>query len=537
MPPLTDHQKKIVAEFKAKISNLPKHEAEAFIAQNKVNLIKKLNFQPLQLQILQSSGPSGAAPSCALSADQMRQTGLVPAGPLLPPEPPDPSRHLRSSLPPVIDREKKIAWVESQLRKDQAEAVKPSYLAPFRGREDACKRLLRYHVFEDGQLPGEGELARADRDFERAAETLLERYHSNLSKYHCLLLDESMRRVSSSSEAMLGRVWVAEERAALAKEKEEFRARLKRLAELDTRLSALTAEETVERARLSRAVERPALPPLPDSWAARYEEVVGKPWESHKRDRHRSASIPLVSPNIEIKKEPREAESESELERAGRGGGRDSRGEGVASLSSVLDQAQAQARPLRPDSSADLSSIDSPDPAGAFLGLKFNRTMSGRWSASLKRDALTEDEEEEEEVESKRMRDSPDPKAYSEDSEDEEFSLADVGGNNAAVQSMLENDDELEDEDDDELRFDNNSRASFDNFDSMRFNAAYPSPTFMSDSRNDNDSVQNAINSILDLPDRGLVQTPDDLKNLTGLLDSIGGEDQSAVAAAVNSIL
>ena len=125
------------------------------------------------------------------------------------------------------------------------------------------------------------------------------------------------------------------------------------------------------------------------------------------------------------------------------------------------------------------------------------------------------------------------------DSEDEEFSLADVGGNNAAVRSMLENDDDMDDDEmQDELRFDNQSRTSFDHFEAshMRFNGAYPSPNLGSEPR-DTDSVQNAINSILDLHDRGGVQTPDDLKNLTGLLDSMESDPSDSTNTAVNSIL
>merc|ERR550532_2279491 len=57
VPPLTELQKKIVAEFKCKMANLPPQEQAAYIAQNKINLIKQLNFQPNQLRILQTSQP------------------------------------------------------------------------------------------------------------------------------------------------------------------------------------------------------------------------------------------------------------------------------------------------------------------------------------------------------------------------------------------------------------------------------------------------------------------------------------------------
>jgi len=129
------------------------------------------------------------------------------------------------------------------------------------------------------------------------------------------------------------------------------------------------------------------------------------------------------------------------------------------------------------------------------------------------------------------MKGSQEDKDFSDDSDDEDFNLADVGGNNAAVQSMLENDDDL-DAEEDELRFGSQSRLSLDTFEpSLRYSGSYPSPGLGSDSR-DNDSVQNAINSILDF-DRVGVETPDDLRNLTGLLDAMESDTQNAV----NSIL
>ena len=82
---------------------------------------------------------------------------------------------------------------------------------------------------------------------------------------------------------------------------------------------------------------------------------------------------------------------------------------------------------------------------------------------------------------------------------------------------------------DDELRFVNNpSRLSLDTFD-PRYNLS-PGVLHSADSR-DNEAVNNAITSILDF-DRGTVATPEDLKHLTGLLDS-----DAATQSAVNSIL
>ena len=206
-----------------------------------------------------------------------------------------------------------------------------------------------------------------------------------------------------------------------------------------------------------------------------------------------------------------------------------------------------------------------------FVGLKFNRTSSGRWSASLKRD-LEDDEDDVEEQPhptpsaacsfvSKRSRTdvtvlssstsavvTATAAAFNDFSDsDEDFSLADVGGGDV-VQSMLDRDEEDEDDEDEEEDGDEDDEDEGD-YDS----AGAPKGEFLSETAgrqqafarprtetpgSDNDSVQNAINSILDLHERGDVQTPDDLNNLTGLLDSMDDEDEDpTLDAAVKSIL
>ena len=491
VPPLTEQQKKIVAEFKSRMSRLPGPEQAAYIAQNKMNLIKQLDFKPQQLKMLQSTQPGPGAPAVPAAPPQLRVQARPQLGPscVLPAAAQEAAVRAGPSHQLAIDKTKKVAWMETQLRNDQREATQPNYRTPFRSREDTCKRLLRYHVYNEETMT-EADMARADEEFEAASGRLLARYSCNLAKYQLLLLEESMRRCSSSCEAMLGRVWVAEEKAALAREKESYRARLARLLELDTRHAALSAEERGERAQLAASIDQPDLPPIPDTWAARYEQVVGKPWKSYKQKFKRNLfnafeaeteeenlhSDPQNSPDaVEIKKEPtdedcemepstraRRCSSNSDLfsdrgrSRSSSGGPAASRKEVRVNLANILDSSQAR---------RELSDIAKSSPQSAseyllpgdknFVGLKFNRSMSGRWSASLKRDSC-ELGEEEEEGGHKRMR--ADPGFTDESSEDEDFSLADVGGNNAAVQSMLENDadseedcDELDPEDD-ELR-------------------------------------------------------------------------------------
>merc|ERR1719167_1772082 len=222
VPPLTDHQKKIVAEFKAKIANLPLHEQSAYIAQNKVNLIKQLNFQPNQLRILQNGQPppqqqhpqnAQIRPTQAQllhpnQQQQQQQPGCEPAvrptqpvimgiqvlqpnsTPGVLPVTVNPLPNMPQPLPthvqptqvdttrrpqvPTIDKTKKIAWVEAQIKKDQHEALNPNYRTPFRSKEDACKRLLRYYVFHE-PAPDIKEIVNANDEFEKKSEGLLSR--------------------------------------------------------------------------------------------------------------------------------------------------------------------------------------------------------------------------------------------------------------------------------------------------------------------------------------------------------------------------
>ena len=284
IPPLTEQQKKIVHEFKQKMASLPPEQQATFIAEHKANLIKQLDFQPTQLQLLRSN--HAASQQQQLKA-QMTPQGLQNIGtPKLPTQPLNPSminmagntngnqvkqkslplgagmisgsvglkiptmggQGLESqqqatvagiskqlltlqpqlnvgnpnqsnvlqgnnSIPGVvlgslkrpspttisdllpsgqpINKQKKVAWVESQIKKDQNEAVNPKYKTPFSSKEDACKRLLRYHVFDELDDSPE-EMVDAEEKFEVKAVTHLRKYRSMLDKYHFLLVQESM---------------------------------------------------------------------------------------------------------------------------------------------------------------------------------------------------------------------------------------------------------------------------------------------------------------------------------------------------------
>lgn len=233
IPPLTDKQKKVISEFKAKMATLPPGQQAAFVAQNKTNLIRALNFQPQQLQQLRA----GATPAAGMAAvatpgvvvpeaASASQVGVimpaVTAAPEKPrpvildnatssptlvagvkrPFPQEPAAIMKQPLPQQQQavltaapgqsaiKQKKTAWIESQMKRDQHEAVNVNYKLPFKSREDAVKRLLRYHVFYELD-PDPMEVEREEEEYEDKAAETLDKFHGMVNKYHFLLTQEA----------------------------------------------------------------------------------------------------------------------------------------------------------------------------------------------------------------------------------------------------------------------------------------------------------------------------------------------------------
>ena len=261
---LTEQQITIIQEFKRQMARLPLDQQPDYLASNKVALLKKLNFQPSQLQKIndfnrkqaqqsqqQQTPPAASVPlpgAAATAAPHFSTTGggivansvasgvAVVANGLKRPADTQPAvAGGGSSI-----KSKRTIWVESQIRKDQNEAVNPNYEVKFKGTEDACKRLLRYHVFYDLDRSPE-EMEQAEDSFEVKSASMLRKKDSMLKKYHYLLKMESMRPNASSEEVMLARLWETHERTSLAREKEEV-----------------------------AAGRRLQLPPLPRSWADQF---------------------------------------------------------------------------------------------------------------------------------------------------------------------------------------------------------------------------------------------------------------------------
>ncbi|XP_064112889.1 mucin-2-like isoform X2 [Macrobrachium nipponense] len=107
---------------------------------------------------------------------------------------------------------------EHQLRTDQNGAVNPEYRTPFKNKIDACKRLIRYHVFSD-KGPTQKDLIESDNQFEIQAESLLKKFSNMKYKYQSLLLKDSMRRHASSEYVMLYRLFVQEDKSSIERDK------------------------------------------------------------------------------------------------------------------------------------------------------------------------------------------------------------------------------------------------------------------------------------------------------------------------------
>lgn len=110
--------------------------------------------------------------------------------------------------------------IEHQLKTDQTEASLPDVQTPFSSSHDACKRLIRYHVYNEKVL-SQKDLEKADEIFEATAKHLLDKFRQMMNKYNYLLLMESMREVNTSELIMIDRMFVAEEHNILEKLKEE----------------------------------------------------------------------------------------------------------------------------------------------------------------------------------------------------------------------------------------------------------------------------------------------------------------------------
>lgn len=108
--------------------------------------------------------------------------------------------------------------INQQIRQDQNQAVKPNTKMPFRSRGDACRRLLRYHVFQQ-YGPSQDEFDRFDGYMEDIADELLKKKDRMFEKFRQLLFQETLRVQPSSELVMLQRMQNQDLRKTLEEEK------------------------------------------------------------------------------------------------------------------------------------------------------------------------------------------------------------------------------------------------------------------------------------------------------------------------------
>lgn len=174
------------------------------------------------------TAPAGS--SCAVSGNSLSMIHNSNANCVPPTQPPAASSSNLSQLSLPNDRDVSTPYVNSflpvtkdklfehQLRTDQKGAIHPDYKTPFKSKLDACKRLIRYHVFSDKGCTQQ-DLLQKDAAFELQAENLLKKKRTLEYKYQSLLLKDSQRRHPTAETVMLYRFFLNDEKAKFERER------------------------------------------------------------------------------------------------------------------------------------------------------------------------------------------------------------------------------------------------------------------------------------------------------------------------------
>lgn len=108
---------------------------------------------------------------------------------------------------------------QQQLSADCSTASKPDTKTPFKNYNDACRRLLRYHVFYQEDIKKE-KLDKFDNDFEVLSQYLLYKREMLYRRYQMNILKLAMKSHSSAENIMLNKMFVEEEKISLKEDKE-----------------------------------------------------------------------------------------------------------------------------------------------------------------------------------------------------------------------------------------------------------------------------------------------------------------------------
>ena len=108
---------------------------------------------------------------------------------------------------------------QQQLSADMSTASKPDTKTSFKNYNDACKRLLRYHVFYQEDMKKE-KLDKFDQDFEVLSQYLLYKKEQLHRRFQFNILKLAMKTHSPAENIMLDKMFVEEEKDCLKEDKE-----------------------------------------------------------------------------------------------------------------------------------------------------------------------------------------------------------------------------------------------------------------------------------------------------------------------------
>ncbi|CAH1241674.1 GLTSCR1 [Branchiostoma lanceolatum] len=213
---LTPQQKATLQQIQQQLKTLSPQQQQQFLKQQQHLILQLKNSKIAISPAALSAANAGNTGTAAVGQQQLvtvlkQQPVQTIAGKLV-----QSAVHgIKRPAPQPLSR---ADLIKNKGKLDQQSCLKPDYKTPFRNKEDAIKRLLPFHIhttrdFEDKEID------KAEVTLETVSQSLVEKYHKMRDKYHHLLLQESMRTDPSAEMVMLWRIFVHEEKTALAQEK------------------------------------------------------------------------------------------------------------------------------------------------------------------------------------------------------------------------------------------------------------------------------------------------------------------------------
>uniref|UniRef100_A0A182S6Z7 GLTSCR1 domain-containing protein n=1 Tax=Anopheles maculatus TaxID=74869 RepID=A0A182S6Z7_9DIPT len=154
---------------------------------------------------------ASALSSAVVAASAMNNNSSTPAVIIAAPagtSPSTPMTYITTNVPnsPAV-KVPRASLFEIQIQKDQDACTKPDTNTPFGSKQDAIKRLIRYHcMYEEKCEENEEE----ELQFETTAEWFPEAFRTMLSRYQRLMINESMREVRTSELMLVNKLFKAD---------------------------------------------------------------------------------------------------------------------------------------------------------------------------------------------------------------------------------------------------------------------------------------------------------------------------------------